>query len=190
MRPRRRGSKDDRHLAGGGAQLAPLSPVESAIRWLGGRRRFEREVQAFLRKSGVAALEVEAAVERLRELGLVSDEETARAFLRDRLRFAPKGRALLGTELRSKGVTASLAQAMLDEVLPESAEADVAEDFLRRSARKWRELPMGMARRRMWSALARRGFPRDAAREALARVLGEWAEADEAPAEEIGSEES
>ena len=164
--------------------------MEIAIRWLGGRRRFEREVQAFLRKTGVAAAEVEAAVDRLRELGLVSDEETSRAFLRDRLRFAPKGRALLAAELRSKGAKAPLVLAVLDEVFPESAEADVAEDFLRRSARKWRELPTGMARRRMWSALARRGFPRDAAREALARVLGEWMEADEALADEIGPEES
>jgi hypothetical protein len=65
---------------------------------------------------------------------------------------------------------------VLDEIFPVEAEADVAEDFLRRFARKWRDLPAGLARRRMYSALARRGFPRDAAREALARVAGEWSE--------------
>lgn len=189
MPPRRRGSKDDRHPAGGGALSVPLSPVENAIRWLGGRRRFEREVQGFLRAAGVSSAEAEAAVERLRELGLVSDEETSRAFVRDRLRFAPKGRALLLAELRRKGAKSPIAEDVLQELFPATAEADVAEDFLRRFERKWRDLPPGLARRRMWSALARRGFPRDAAREALARVAGEWAEADESMSEENCPEE-
>jgi regulatory protein len=159
--------------------------VEIAIRWLGGRRRFEREVRAYLRASGYAAAAESEAVGRLKELGLLDDAETCRAFLRDRVRFAPKGRALLLAELMRKGVKAEVAEAALSEVFPPEAEADVASDWLLRSLRKWQSLPEGIARRRMWSALARRGFPREAARAALVRVAGERGD-DESLSEEDG----
>lgn len=112
-------------------------------------------------------------MERLRELGLVSDEETSRAFLRDRLRFAPKGRRELLGELLRRGAPEPVAQAALEEVMSEGAEQDAAADFLRRSARKWQKLPEAVARHRAYGALARRGFSRDVARAALSRVLGE-----------------
>jgi regulatory protein len=171
--PRRRGSRRGEPSEAGGAPGTPPSPVESAIRWLGPRLRFEREVVAFLRRQGFPKDRVAEAILRLKELGIVSDEETCRAFARDRLRFAPKGRSLLLAEMRAKGAAEEVAQAALDEVLPPGAEADAAAEWLRRSARRWRALPEGVARRRMWAALARRGFPREAAREALIRVAGE-----------------
>lgn len=158
-----------------------------AIRWLGGRRRFEREVRSWLRGSGIAAAAVDEAVGRLKELGLLDDAETCRAFLRDRVRFAPKGRALLLAEMTRKGAAGPVAEAALAEVLPAEAEADVASDWLRRSLRKWQSLPEGIARRRMWSALARRGFPREAARAAIVRVAGERAEDEISLSEEDGA---
>lgn len=166
----------------------PPSPVESAIRWLGSRRRFEREVRAFLRKQGHADAQVAEALDRLKELGLVSDEETCRAFVRDRARFAPRGRGLLLAELRRKGVAADVAEAALAEELTPGREVDAATDWLRRSARKWSGLPFGEARARMLAALARRGFGRDVAREALGRAAGEPpAGADTFPEEEDGA---
>jgi SOS response regulatory protein OraA/RecX len=116
---------------------------------------------------------VDETMTRLRELGLVSDEETSRAFLRDRLRFAPKGRGLLLSELLARGTGAATAEAALQNVVTEDAEREAAAEFLRRSTRKWRGLPEGLARHRAWAALARRGFSRDVARAAMIRVLGE-----------------
>ena len=157
----------------GGAASVPPSPVEAAIRWMGSRLRFERDVRAFLRKSGYDVAEVAGALARLKDLNLVSDEETSRAFLRDRMRFAPKGRGLLLAELRRKGAPDAVATAAMDDVLGPEAEIAAAAEFLRRSARKWARLPETDARRRMYAALARRGFPRDVARAALVRAAGE-----------------
>jgi regulatory protein len=147
--------------------------VELAIRYLGPRRRFEREVVAHLRKKGVTGPEIADAVERLKELDLVSDSETARAWIRDRMNFAPRGRVLLRRELLSKGVDAGVVDTALDDVLEEQDEVAVAVDTLRRAGGKWSGLPEATARRRMWSALARRGFPPPVCREALIRFAGE-----------------
>lgn len=188
MRRRRRGNRGgEPSVEGGvpGTPPVPVGPVEAAIRWIGGRRRFEREVRGFLRREGLATPRADETVERLRELGLVSDEETSRAFLRDRLRFAPKGRRLLLGELLARGTPAGVAEAALQEVVTEDAEHEAAADFLRRSARKWRELPEGLARHRAGAALARRGFSPDVARQALTRVLGESKGEDLAIHEEV-----
>lgn len=149
------------------------SPVELAIRYLGPRRRFEREVVAHLRKKGVAGKEIAEAIARLKELDLVSDEDTARAWIRDRLNFAPRGRVLLRRELLSKGVDAGIVDAALEDVLEEQDEATAALDTLRRGRGKWAGLPEGTARRRMWSALARRGFAPPVCREAMIRFAEE-----------------
>lgn len=140
---------------------------------MGPRLRFEREVRVFLRKSGYDPAQASEAIDRLKDLGLLSDEETCRALVRDRVRFAPKGRGLILAELRRKGAQDAVATAALDEVLGPDAEVEAAADFLRRSARKWARLPEGDARRRMYSALARRGFAREVARAALSKAAGE-----------------
>ena len=140
---------------------------------MGSRRRFEGDVRAHLRKKGVRPREVDEAVARLGELALLDDEETSRAWIRDRLRFSPKGRELLRAELVRQGVDPDLAAVALDEVYPERAEAGVAADVLRRSAAKYTRLTPAVARRRMWSGLARRGFARETCREAIADFFEE-----------------
>lgn len=155
----------------------PLSPVEIALRFLAPRRRFEREVRAHLRQKGIAKNEIEAAIERVRELGVLNDAETARAWVRDRLRFGPKGRSLLQVHLLRQGVAPETADEALREVLQESPEIETAVAILRKmTARRTREPEPDVLRRRMWSALGRRGFDPQTAREAIVRVLGEQEE--------------
>jgi len=141
--------------------------VELAIRYLARRRRFEREVRAHLRKRQVASRDIDEAILRLQELELVSDADTARAWIRDRMNFSPRGRALLRRELLAKGVAAPLADEALDELVGEEDESRAALELLRRSRAKWSGLAEAVARRRMWSALARRGFPSAVCRAAL-----------------------
>jgi len=156
----------------------PLSPVEIALRFLGPRRRFEREVRGHLRAKGFSREEIEAAVERVRELGVVNDSETARAWVRDRLRFGPKGRALLQAQLVRQGVAPSIAGEALAEVLKENPEIETAVAVLRKMTARGARSPQdaNVLRRRMWSALGRRGFDPETAREAIARVLGDQEE--------------
>lgn len=155
--------------------------METAIRYLGGRRRFEREVRSHLRRRGVKEPVITETLVRLRELSLVSDEDTARAWIRDRMRFAPRGRALLRRELLAKDVRSDVVDAALDELVDETRERDAALDFLRKGIARWSGLPEATARRRMWSAMARRGFSPPVCRAALLRIAEETGmEADDA----------
>jgi regulatory protein len=150
-----------------------VSPVELAIRWLAPRRRFEGEIRTYLRKKGIQGREIDAVLVRLKELELVDDAETSRAWIRDRLRFSPRGRELIRTELVRQGVDPDLAAVALDDTYPERSEPGFAGDVLRRAAGKFVRLAPAVARRRMWSGLARRGFGRDACRDAIAEFFEE-----------------
>jgi len=154
------------------------SPVELAIRRLASRRRFEHDVRSDLRSKGVRGPELEEAVARLKELHLLDDAETSRAWIRDRLRFAPRARGPLRADLLRRGVDAAVADAALDEVYPGPAEREVAARVLRAAAGKLGRLPPAVARRRMWAGLARRGFGRETCREAIADFAQEhdWRE--------------
>ncbi len=158
-----------------GAPAPSLPPVELGIRYLARGRRFEREVRAHLRKKGVARTEIDAAIARLKELSLVDDAETARAWVRDRLRFAPKGRGVLRAALLKKGVARAIADEAVADAGNAASELEIAEGVVKRLAgRAPRQDPV-VERRRLWSALARRGFDPATCREAIARVLGDRA---------------
>lgn len=167
--PTRSSSRGSR---GRGAGPAP-SPVELAIRYLASRRRFEREVRTHLRRKGIAVAEIGEAIERLRELDLLDDDETCRAWIRDKLRFSPRGREQLRLQLRRHGVEEDLVDRALAEVYPGAAEVEAAADVLRRARGRFARLPSAEARRKMWAALSRRGFDREAVREAVARWFEE-----------------
>jgi regulatory protein len=146
--------------------------VELGLRYIARRLRFEREVRTHLQGKGVGGKELEEAVARLRELGVLSDFETCRAWIRDRLRFSPRSRAALRRELARKGAEESAVEEALDELCPAEREVDVAVSALQRTARTAGALPEAVVRRRMWAALGRRGFDPGTTREAIARVLG------------------
>jgi regulatory protein len=138
--------------------------------------RFEREVQEHLRKRGVSGEELPAALARLRELGAVSDIETSRAWIRDRLRFSPRSRSALRAELLRKGAAEDAVTAALEDLCPADGEVGVAVRALAKTAVLAGRLPEAVVRRRMWAQLARRGFDPGTVREAIARVLGDTEE--------------
>jgi regulatory protein len=153
--------------------------VEIGIRFLARGRRFEREIRTHLRKKGVAAGEIDAAIVRLKELSLVDDAETARAWVRDRLRFAPKGRGLLRAQLLKKGVAREIAdEATAGDAEDAAAEIEIAAALARKLAARGSSADPGALRRRLWAGLARRGFDPPTCREAIARALGDDAAAD------------
>jgi regulatory protein len=147
--------------------------VEIGIRFLARGRRFEREVRAHLRKKGVARGELDGAILRLKELALVDDAETAKAWVRDRLRFAPKGRMLLRAELLRKGVSREIADAAVQDAGDAESDLETATTLARRLAARIRDADPAAARRKLWAGLARRGFDPPTVRRAMAQALGE-----------------
>ena len=158
---------------------------ESALNILSYRARTRAELARKLRTKGFDAERVGRCLDRLAERGLLDDAAVAAAFVRDRLRHRPRGRALLTYELRGKGVSAELAGGVIEEVFADEQVSDVqlardiADGWVARQGRpllhaltsESRTPEREKAHRRLRSYLGRRGIRGDALRAGIQQAL-------------------
>lgn len=78
--------------------------LEIAVRFLGTRPRTRWELERRLRRATADEAVIGATVERLAELGYLDDAEFARWWAEQRDRHSPRGRRMIESELREKGV--------------------------------------------------------------------------------------
>jgi regulatory protein len=145
---------------------------DAALNLLSFRARSEDELRRRLAGKGFSDEIAGECVAELAQGGLVDDASFAESFLRDRLRFRPRGSQLLLHELRTRGVNVDVARATLDEVLEQESVSET--QLARHAASKWsrRDSETALrARRRLYSFLARRGFSPDAIQEVIAEVI-------------------
>lgn len=114
-----------------------------------------------------------AAAVRMAELGLINDAAVADAAARTIARRTPSGRAMIESKLRAAGFDAEVARSAAIEA---ASTRDARGDALALAQKKVRVLPRGLdamaRRRRVESALARRGFDPAVCRWAAAEALG------------------
>jgi regulatory protein len=144
---------------------------EAALNLLSYRPRTAAELRRRLARKEYPEPVVEACVEELLEKGLVDDGAFAESFIRDRVRFRPRGRRRLVQELRAKGVDPETAQEAIGEVMEreETSELELAREALRKWSRRPGEDPR-KAKQRLYGFLARRGFGGDTLRQILDEV--------------------
>lgn len=150
--------------------------TNQAIRLLSFRPRSRRELETRLARKQFSEYATGAALERLAELGYVNDNEFAQYWVENRQQHRPRGKRLLASELRSKGVSRDVVEQTLDE-----AEIDEFSDALqlaRRRAEQLRGLDAATWRRRMTGYLQRRGFGWEVVRSVLEELEHESGEAD------------
>ncbi|HEX2049744.1 MAG TPA: regulatory protein RecX [Actinomycetota bacterium] len=157
--------------AGGAAPRpgAPRGAMEHAGRLLGRRPRTAAELVRSLRSAGFGPDEVEAAIARLRELGLVDDREFARQWLAQRCARRPTGRAALVAALEAKGVAAAVAREAVEE-----AGYDEEAQAVEVAARLLPTVGRGSVARQaaaLHGRLVRRGFSAEAVEAAVRAVL-------------------
>jgi len=142
--------------------------IERAGHYISHRPRSERQVRDKLRSLDYEPSTIDAALERLRELGLVDDADFARRWIEERARTKGKAPDVLVSELRARGVGREVAEGALVEVgLEEDTQAlEVASRFVRRVLR----FPLGEQGPRLYELLRRRGFSHEHA-EAGARAV-------------------
>ncbi|MGH2366133.1 MAG: regulatory protein RecX [Chloroflexota bacterium] len=126
-----------------------------AANLLGYRGRSEAEVRERLQRRGYVDEVIETTLERLRAAGLVDDAAFAQQWVESRARQSPRGRRLLASELRGKGLPVEATEVALSTA---TTDGELALAAAERKARALRALPLDVARRRLWSHLARRGF--------------------------------
>ena len=135
------------------------------------RPRTESELRRRLAAKGCAPEIVEKVLAKAREAGLVDDEKFARLYAEDRLLSRPRSRKLLARELRARGIDPHLAEEASRAALPERSERALACQALERRLPLLRRLPKETAKRRAYSFLLRRGFPRELAREVVEELV-------------------
>ena len=160
---------------------------EAALRLLERVRRTRRELERKLGDSGHDRAAIARALDRLTEVRLIDDLETAKAFARSQWARRPTSTALVRRRLVARGVAPAIVgealAALAEEQGPIVAASDEGDDALRRPdaegerararrtaeslSRRYVKLEPRIARTRLAAALSRRGFARDAISEAL-----------------------
>jgi regulatory protein len=128
--------------------------LNAALLYLSYRPRSEAELRQRLHRRGFDGDNVEAAVVRLREQGLVNDLAFAQFWKDNRESFRPRSQRLTRLELKQKGV----AEDIIDQAVAEINDEDSA---YRAAVGKARTLPRAdyhVFRRRLGEYLKRRGF--------------------------------
>lgn len=132
---------------------------QAALRFLNARARSEREIRDRLGEKGFGPEPVEAALERLRALGLVDDDAFARMWVENRLAMRPRGAAALRSELGRKGIDRGLVDRVLAGDDVQSGEGERAEAVARAALRRYADAPdRPTFQRRLGGFLQRRGF--------------------------------
>ena len=154
------------------ASAIPLGPdpaMAVAAKFLARRSRSEAEVRRHVEGKAFEPDEVEACMQRLRELRLVDDASFARTWVEERSgRKGLAGEALVA-ELVEKGVArgtaeSAVAEAGLDEL-------GRAIDLVHRHVRRVSHLPTGDQVRRLLGMLGRRGYSQEISFDAVKAVL-------------------
>jgi regulatory protein len=163
---------DERGLAALLEEGAVVAACDRALNILGFRDRSAVELRRSLIKKGVEAGPATAAVDRLRDAGLVDDARYARAVARSKALNAGASRRRIEQELARRGVPREVADEAIAEVWVEEAVDQVAAAtaLARKRAPSLARLDPASRRRRMYGFLARRGYSGEEIRLALAAV--------------------
>ncbi len=187
-RPRRRTPEARaERLAMHAAESDPAVVLAAAVRLLESRSRTVEDLRKKLLRAGYPPALVNAAAERLVEVGLLDDDAYARGWLESRDRVRPRGERVLRQELRLRGVPGDIAAAALEErrasALDEagdgtggpshdgrSADEEAAMRLIERRRAVLARIADPRARRqRAYALLARNGFDPDVASRVAAR---------------------
>ena len=156
---------------------------QAALDFLARRDHFRHELETKLARRSFPGDEIEQALARCEERGLLDDERTAKRFVEVRAASRGWGPRRLEAELLGRGVARDLAENVAK--LPPEVAAEAMQMALRRLLTRapegwWRD---GKRRARMVSSLIGRGFAADDAYAAISELAAER-EDDHAPDEQ------
>jgi regulatory protein len=128
---------------------------QRGLRFVSYRPRSEAEIQRKLIEQGFEAPVIEATIQRMKESGVLGDNQFARDWVENRSTFRPRSKRLLALELRQKGVAEETIQQALTETPDEES---LAYQSALRYARRLAGQDWETFRKRLGAYLLRRGF--------------------------------
>ena len=171
---------------------AALRTYDRALRMLAARGRSVRELRRKLLAAREPEPHVDAALERLQDLGLLDDGDYARQLARSQMLgrgYAPRR---LQQELARRGVSREIADRAIDAVMTEEAApgtsgsgygidpAQTLEGIARKKLSALGDLDDGTRSRRLYAFLARRGYERNEIRRIMTKLRAEEGASDPA----------
>ena len=142
---------------------------QRAINYLSYRSRSEKEVRQNLLKHQVEEETIDQVLEKLRQNSLVGDREFAQEWVENRSKFKPRGRIALSTELFQKGIS----QGIVNEVLEDLDEHDLALRFAQQKLPKIQHLDESAFQKKLSGLLSRRGFSYGVSKEIISTLMTE-----------------
>ena len=125
-----------------------------ALDFLERKPRSKGELVAYLERKGYAEEEIKEACQRLEELNYLDDYKFAQEWVEERLRFKPMGRFRLEKELEKHFINSEIINSVLDELLTEDKEKEIALNLLKAKANKQDNI----TEKKAAAFLYRRGF--------------------------------
>lgn len=140
-----------------------------ALGLLSKRRYTEHGIYLKLKKKDVGTEEdMHRVIERLKELKYINDFSFAEDYIRTRILLNPRGRMVLGLELRRKGIEKSIISSAIEKA--DIDEAELANQILKKKERIISKLPKQKKRAKIFSLLASRGI----GVQSIYKVLDRW----------------
>ncbi|MBQ6078403.1 MAG: regulatory protein RecX [Clostridia bacterium] len=155
-----------------------MSPMDYAMKYLTAKDRTVSEMQAYLDEKDFGEADVDATVERLKELGLLDDRRYAQRYVETRLNTKPVSRRHLYEQMKGHGLPEEYIREAM-EYADTDTERENALAVARKFARQFAALEPEKRRMRVLSRLQARGYSYDTARSALETALSEedeWSE--------------
>ena len=134
-----------------------------ALRFVSYRPRSVYEVQTHLQRKSYEEDVIDQVVDYLKGLDLLDDVAFANYWVEQRETFRPRSRFALGQELRQKGISREVVEAVLAEVDDTAA----ARRAVEKRANRWAGLPEDAFKEKVAGYLQRRGFTYEVIKETL-----------------------
>jgi regulatory protein len=150
-----------------------ISTLAHAVEALARSARSANELARWLAQREHPADEISAAIARLTERGMLNDADYALAFARSRAIGRGMSRRRIQAELYRRGVARDLVDAAINAVMTDEKvdERAMVEAAGAKKVRSLTKLEPDVQRRRLYSFLARKGYPPDLVRETVKKLI-------------------
>ncbi len=136
------------------------------------RPRSEFEIKKSLKEKGYGEITVNEVVEELRKLGDIDDAKFAKFWVESRMHLNPMGDVVLRHELKEKGVSDSIVEAILDAKSKSFDEYEVAFNMAHERFKRFKKLDRPKAAKRLYDFLVRRGFKYENVQKIIEELTG------------------
>lgn len=147
--------------------------LNKSLRFLSFRPRSEKEIRDNLLRKKAPHEVIERIVSSLKEHKFLNDDDFAKWFIDQRLRFRPKGMRIIKMELKQKGISQEIIDDAIsklptdDEGSPINNDSESAKKLVEKRLPRYKDLEKREIYNKLGSFLARRGFDWDTIKKSI-----------------------